>query len=178
MKLVFIYGLPAVGKLTVAKELAAITGYRLFHNHLAVDMLLSVFDFGSEPFVEMRESIWLSVFDQACKAGQTGLIFTFAPENTVRQRFPDDTVSTITSNGGQVYFVQLVCPVAELERRLSLESRHEYKKLTSVEMYRELMASKTFEEPKMPAPDLTVDTDTCSPADAAALIAERLSLKG
>ena len=39
MKLIFIYGLPATGKLTVAVELAAMTGYKLFHNHLVVDLL-------------------------------------------------------------------------------------------------------------------------------------------
>jgi hypothetical protein len=60
MKLIFLYGLPAVGKLTVAKELASATSFKLFHNHLAVDLLLSVFDFGTPPFVELREQIWLS----------------------------------------------------------------------------------------------------------------------
>jgi hypothetical protein len=40
MKLTFIYGLPATGKLTIAVELAAMTGYKLFHNHLVVDLLL------------------------------------------------------------------------------------------------------------------------------------------
>jgi len=56
----------------------------VFHNHLAVDLLLSVFDFGSAPFVEIREEIWLSVFERACRAGLPGLIFTFAPETKIR----------------------------------------------------------------------------------------------
>jgi hypothetical protein len=43
MRLVFIYGIPATGKLTVAQELAKRTGYSLFHNHLVVDLLLSLF---------------------------------------------------------------------------------------------------------------------------------------
>ena len=84
MRLIFLYGMPATGKLTVAQELAAVTGYRPFHNHLAVDLLLSVFEFGSPAFVELRETIWLSVFEQACRSGLPGLIFTFAPERTVR----------------------------------------------------------------------------------------------
>ena len=67
MKLIFIYGMPATGKLTVARELANMTGLKLFHNHLVVDLLLSTFEFGSEPFVELREEIWLSVFRQACR---------------------------------------------------------------------------------------------------------------
>ena len=54
MKLIFLYGLPATGKLTVAHELAAITGFKVFHNHLVVDVLLTVFDFGSPDFVRLR----------------------------------------------------------------------------------------------------------------------------
>jgi hypothetical protein len=83
VKLIFMYGLPATGKLTVGQELAAISGYKLFHNHLVVDLLLSVFEFGSEPFVELREEIWLRVFNEAARCGLPGLIFTFAPEATV-----------------------------------------------------------------------------------------------
>ncbi len=37
--LVYLYGPPAVGKLTVATELQRLTGFRLFHNHLTVDAL-------------------------------------------------------------------------------------------------------------------------------------------
>jgi len=42
MKLLFIYGRPAVGKLTVARAVAERTGGRLFHNHLAVNLALSL----------------------------------------------------------------------------------------------------------------------------------------
>src|SRR5580658_3884413 len=107
MKLIFIYGLPATGKLTVAVELAAMTGYKLFHNHLAVDLLLSVFDFGSAPFVELREEIWLCVFAAACEAKIPGLIFTFAPEATVRPEFIPNTIETVGKHGGELIFVEL-----------------------------------------------------------------------
>jgi hypothetical protein len=36
MDLVFLYGPPAAGKFTVGRELAAITGFGLFHNHLTL----------------------------------------------------------------------------------------------------------------------------------------------
>src|SRR5260370_40642093 len=87
MKLIFLYGLPGVGKLTVARELAKLTGFRIFHNHLAVDLVESVFEFGSLPFVELREKIWLDVFSRAVVANLNGLIFTFAPDHTVRDGF-------------------------------------------------------------------------------------------
>ena len=78
LKLIFIYGLPASGKLTVAQELATMTGLKLFHNHVVVDLLLDVFEFGSPSFVELREKIWIDTFTQACRSQLPGLIFTFA----------------------------------------------------------------------------------------------------
>jgi cytidylate kinase len=37
MKLLFLYGPAASGKLTIARELTTLTGFALFHNHLVVD---------------------------------------------------------------------------------------------------------------------------------------------
>ena len=42
MKLLIIYGPPAVGKLTTAKKLSEITGYCAFHSHLAIDLVSSI----------------------------------------------------------------------------------------------------------------------------------------
>src|SRR5450759_320562 len=115
MKLIFIYGMPASGKLTIARELAGMTGFKLFHNHLVVDLLLSTFEFGSEPFVQLREEIWLSVFAHACRNRTPGLIFTFAPESTVRKTFIGNTIKTVRDAGGEVDFVELACPIEELK---------------------------------------------------------------
>jgi hypothetical protein len=176
MKLIFIYGLPATGKLTVGMELAAMTGFKLFHNHLVVDLLLSVFDFGSPAFVELREDIWLSVFDQACRNQTPGLIFTFAPEATVRPDFVPKTLATVARAGGEVEFVELVCPVAELKRRIASPSRLQYKKLTSVSLFEELQANGSFGVSYLPDARLSVDTSVCTPAEAAREIARVLEL--
>jgi len=172
MKLIFISGLPGVGKLTVAKELSVVTEYKLFHNHLTVDLLLSVFEFGSAQFVELRESIWLSVFDQACRAGLPGLIFTFNAENTVRQSFVTKAQETLAANGGTIYFVELVCDEGELRPRLDTPSRRQYTKLTSWAKYQELKAAGAFSAPKLPGPALIVDTGKLDPKSAALRIAE------
>jgi hypothetical protein len=50
MKLVFLHGSPAVGKLTVAKALLRMVLGRLFDNHAAVDLARTVFDFGAPGF--------------------------------------------------------------------------------------------------------------------------------
>ena len=71
MRLVFIHGPAASGKLTVARELAARTGLSLFHNHLVVDALLAVFPFGSPGFVLLRETMWMDVFRAAAAEGRS-----------------------------------------------------------------------------------------------------------
>jgi hypothetical protein len=177
MKLIFISGLPGVGKLTVAKDLSALTEYRLFHNHLVVDLLLSAFPFGSPQFVELRETIWLLVFEQACRARLPGLIFTFNAENTVRQSFVAKAQQMLTANDGTIHFVELVCDEEELQRRMDAPSRRQYSKLTSWTKYQELKAAGVFSAPKLPAPALTVDTGRVDPKNAALQIAKACGVR-
>jgi hypothetical protein len=176
MRLIFMYGMPATGKLTVARELAKLTGYKLFHNHLAVDLLLPVFEFGSRPFVELREQIWLSVFASAARASIPGMIFTFAPENTVRPQFIQKAVNAVAGSGGSVDFVELTCAHDELKRRIGSGARHQHGKLTSVALFEQLHSAGNFSAPAMPKAALTIDTGSCNPARAALEIAQVLAL--
>jgi hypothetical protein len=176
MRLIFLYGLPATGKHTVAQRLAALTGFKLFHNHLAVDLLLSVFDFGSEPFVELREQIWLSVFDQAAATNLPGLIFTFAPERTVRPTFIPAALDILTRRHATVDFVELTCSLPELRQRLDNPSRQHFQKLTSTELFDQLHADGVFDASHMPTPRLTLDTSLHTPEVAAAKIVQALAL--
>jgi len=176
MKLIFIYGMPATGKLTVAQELVAITGYKLFHNHLVVDLLLSVFEFGSPQFIALREEFWLSTFDQACRSQLPGMIFTFAPEGTVRAGFIGKAVATVAAAGGEIDFIELTCALPELKRRMGSQSRQQFKKLTSVPLFEQLHAEGSFDASYMPVPKLSIDTGLVSSARAALQIARTLEL--
>ena len=176
MRLIFLWGLPASGKLTVARELAILTGWKLFHNHLTVDLLLAVFPFGSKEFVELREEIWLSVFEAAAATECPGLIFTFNPENTVRQSFLEETVDVVAEHGGRVEFVEMFCEESVLERRMDTLERRAHKKMLSVLDYRSLRERGVFASPTMPDPQLRVDTTQQSPRDAAVQIVEGLGL--
>jgi chloramphenicol 3-O-phosphotransferase len=176
MRLIWIYGLPATGKHTIAQHLATLTGYKLFHNHLAVDLLLSVFDFGSEPFVDLREQIWLSVFEQAAATDLPGLIFTFAPERTVRPSFIPTALDILTRSNATVDFVELQCPLPELKQRLDSPSRQRFQKLTSTTLFDQLHADGVFDASHMPKPRLTIDTSLQLPDAIAAQIAQALAI--
>lgn len=174
MRLIFLHGLPGVGKLTVAQELAKLTGYKVFHNHLAVDLVTSVFEFGNPNFVRLRETIWLEVFAAAQREKLPGLIFTFAPERTVRPTFIEQVNELVAGDGGEVVFVELSCAEAEIERRIVEPSRAQFGKLSSLELFRELKTSGAFSYPEMPDSSLTIDTTSVSPTNAATRIAQLL----
>lgn len=170
LKLIFLFGLPGVGKLTVARELEKLTPYSVFHNHLTVDLVQSVFAFGSLPFVELREEVWLAVFSKALEARLDGLIFTFAFDASVSRSFISNTRNLIEAAGGEVLFVELTCSEQALESRIEDPSRQRFGKLSSVQQFRELKASGAFVDPGIPEKRLVVDTTKLSAPDAASLI--------
>lgn len=156
MDLILLHGRAAAGKLTTARVLERRLGYPVFHNHLVVDLLTTVFPFGSEPFVRLREQIWLSVITDAARIGRS-LIFTFAPESTVRYGFPNRLRAAIEDNGGRLCSVQLAVSQDNQEARLGNASRAEFNKLTDVAVLRSLRSSQAAVE--QPPSDLIIDTD-------------------
>ena len=133
MKLIFIYGPPAVGKLTVSNEVAALTGYKVCHNHLSIDAVEPIFDFGTPSFFKLVELIRLETVSEAARQN-VNLIYTFC----YAKDLDDSHVAKITraaeENGGEVCFVLLTAEKDELKKRVLEESRKSYGKAKSVEM--------------------------------------------
>ncbi len=175
MRLVFIHGPAASGKLTVARELAALTGLPLFHNHLVVDALLSVFRFGSPAFVELREKIWMDVF-AAAAAEKRSLIFTFHPEASVAPDFAERVAALVADAGGRVDFVAIACAPDIIEARMEAPSRQASGKLSSLALYHELEARGAFAYPPLPPAAVEIDSGAIAPAEAASLIRDGLGL--
>lgn len=144
MRMIFLHGPAAAGKLTTARALARRTGFAVFHNHLVVDALVALFPFGSDEFVRLRDLYWMSAF-RAAAAARRPFIFTFAPEATVPPDFPARAAAAVTEQGGRVSFVALRVSPEEQESRIENADRREFNKLA----------------------DLTIDTDI-SPADETA----------
>ena len=175
MKLIFLYGAPAAGKLTVGKALAASTGLALFHNHLIVDALTAVFPFGSPSFIALREEFWLATFRAAARERRS-LIFTFAPEPTVAPDFPERARALVREEGGEVVFVRLTLSEREQERRIGNPDRAAMGKLRALDLLHRLRPDLAACEAAMPSPFLTLDTGALSAEAAAGRIAAALDL--
>ncbi|WP_247040214.1 AAA family ATPase [Arthrobacter rhizosphaerae] len=118
MKFVVIFGPPAVGKMTVGHELSKITGFRLFHNHMTIELVLNFFEFGEPQFEALVSEFRQRVFEEVAASDLPGLIFTFvwAVEHESDREFVERSCDIFRDKGAHVYFVELQ---ADLEERLS-----------------------------------------------------------
>src|SRR4030088_509064 len=151
-QVIFLYGRPGVGKLTVGELLSSETGYRLLHNHAVVDLVTSLFSCGPPPFVALRERIWIQAIDAALWAKSSGVIMTFAPEATVTDEFIPKLKSRVAEKKGSIHFIELRCSDQALETRITADSRERYGKLRDVYKYRKLDAAGGVGRPKNARP--------------------------
>lgn len=112
-KFVMIIGPQAVGKMTVGQELSKLTGYKLFYNHMTIEMTKDIFDYDKETFWRMNRIIRNQVFEEFAKSNENGIIFTGCF---------DFSVNKLENENLENYpFLTDECIVVELEA--SLEER-------------------------------------------------------
>jgi len=117
MKFIVIFGPPAVGKMSVGYELAKLTGLKLFHNHLTIDLVLNFFEFGDPRFHQLVTEFRTRVFEEVAASDLPGLIFTYAWALDLEsdKAFIDRSCEIFRQRGAEIYFVELE---AELNERL------------------------------------------------------------
>ena len=176
MKLVIIYGPPAVGKLTVAKELSALTGYKLFHNHLTVDLVASLFKFGTPAFWKNVRYLREYLFEEAA-SNDVNLIFTYVYAAGEDDRIIHRFIHIIEKHGGEVCLVQLKALVEELKKRIVKKERSQHTKMTSAEELEKWLAKYDLFSKIPGRKSLIIDNTKLSPKQAARRIARQFKLR-
>lgn len=183
--LVAIVGPPAAGKMTVGIELSEITGIPLFHNHLSIEAVLPVFEYGSEPFTRLVSDFRFNLFREVAQSGLPGLIYTgvWAFERPDELDYVNRVRAIFEERGGRTVFVELAADLEERLRRNDSEGR-----LTAKASKRDVVASRerllANEENHQlnshgafPLPNhLLIDNTDVSASDAAKRIAEHFEL--
>lgn len=170
MKLIFIYGPPAAGKLTVAKELSKITGYKLFHNHLTADIVNSLFEYGTDFSFKLKEKVYLLLIEAAAKEKVNGVISTFCYSNPEDDKFIKNIIEKVEKYGGHVDFVQLYPDNKELFKRVKGNSRKKFGKLKSIKGLKKTMKKWDLFTPMPFAKSLKIDNTKLNPKKAALMI--------
>ena len=122
MKLVFIFGSGAVGKMTVGQELMKLTGLRLFHNHMTIEPVIAVFGtYNGKVVNEIREVF----FREFAASDQYGMIFTYmwAFDQQSDWNYVAHVKEIFAPYGTEFYYVELVAPREIRLQRNATENR-------------------------------------------------------
>jgi hypothetical protein len=166
MRLLFLHGSPATGKLTVAKALLQTVAGRLFDNHAAIDLARTVFEFGAPGFWELVHSVRYATLEAAAEHGVALVVTTFCyVEPDDRAQF-EKFEEIMQRHGGELLPAFLHCSREEAARRIGNPDRVERRKLTSeASLIKEL---DTYKFVAVPRPGcLMLDTEA-RPAAATA----------
>jgi hypothetical protein len=168
MRLVYLYGPPGVGKLTVARELVALTGFKLLHNHLTVNLVKSIFPFNSEPYIRLMRQFRRDMVAEAARVG-VDLVVTGVYIGTEEQLGGGirRMIEPVYAAGGSVLFVQLVCDRDVWLARVANESRRAEDKLTDPERAVGLFDGRDPFSAMPLEPTLRIDTTHLPPMEAA-----------
>ncbi len=126
MKLVFILGDAAVGKMTVGQELMKITGLRLFHNHMTIEPVIEIFGrYDGKTISEIRDVI----FRNFAASDNEGMIFTLMMDFSLPSEWEylDHVRKFFEPYGTEFYYVELIAPQEVRLRRNVTENRLKHK---------------------------------------------------
>lgn len=167
-RLVFLYGPPAVGKLTVARAIAQREPFRILHNHLTIDPVTEVLSYGSDAFWrvvgQLRRNLVAAAADE-----HIDLIYTyvFAPGD---EQHVADIILPYEQAGGRVFFVQLLAPREVLLQRVLEQSRRAHRKIADTATLERLLDQyEDFTAIANPE-SLTIDLAAASAKEAAGQI--------
>lgn len=126
MKLLFLIGNAAVGKMTVGQELMKITDLRLFHNHMTIEPVIEIFGhYNSHITGRLRDVI----FEEFSGSDEYGMIFTYmwAFDQQDDWDYIEHVKSIFAENNATFYYVELVASQEIRLQRNITESRLYYK---------------------------------------------------
>ena len=119
MKLLFIIGDAAVGKMTVGQELMKITELRLFHNHMTIEPVIEIFGrYDGKTISEIREVI----IKNYAASDNYGMIFTLMMDFDLPSEWEylDHVKGIFEPYGTDFYYVELIAPQEiRLKRNIS-----------------------------------------------------------
>jgi len=174
-QLVFLYGPPAVGKLTVAQELERRGGFRVLHNHVTIDAVTPVLPFGTDAFWSVVRRLRGDLVGAAAREGiDLAYTYVFAPGD---EPHVDAIASAYEEAGGHAAFVRLYASPDELLRRVENESRTTHGKISDAETLRNLLAEHDLFTSIPGRESLEIDLDVTTAAEAADLVLAHVGRK-
>ncbi len=186
MKLVIIFGPQAVGKMAVGQELEKVTGLKLFHNHINIELVSHFFSYGAEAGKRLVHLFRKEIFEEVAKSDLDGLIFTFVWAFNEKEDWDyiDKVCNIFESKGGTSYFVELEADLDERLKRNKSPLRLEHKPTKRNLEFSERELLSSMKKYRLNSMDgeikrenyMRINNTSIRPEEVALMIKERFSL--
>ena len=125
MKFIIITGPQAVGKMTVGQELSKITGLKLLHNHMTIEVVTKIFNYSKDAFKRLNDSFRTQIFEEFAKSDQEGMIFTIVWDFNSKEDWDVvyKYIDIFKKYNSEIYIVELEADLEERLKRNKTENR-------------------------------------------------------
>jgi deoxyadenosine/deoxycytidine kinase len=173
MKLILLYGPPAVGKYTVSKNLSKKTGITLFHSHMVLNDLARIFGYENPARKKLEFEFKLRIMEEAVTQGID--LITTGSITRENKNYYENLFKLVQNKSGRILLVRLLADKSVLLERVEHESRSE--KINDKKKLKEFFKKypenlETFGK----ASQLEIDTTHISPREAVLKIIKHYKL--
>lgn len=161
MKCIVLYGPPAVGKLTVARELAKRGNTHVFDNHKVIELIAPVVGGNDTELITLSYSLQLQILNAAMRLSHEDIIFpfTFTADLQTDIAFLQTIVEAGRAHNVRIDLVHLRAKRHTLLERVVQDSRRGTSKITDPLLLDKLLQTYDFDKP-MPGDDHVININT------------------
>lgn len=175
MKVLFINGSPATGKLVIARALLKKVDGRLMDNHAVIDFAKTIFEFGAPGFWDLVHVARLTALRAAAKQNVPLVVMTFCYSHPSDLTYFRDFECLMAEEGSELLPAHLNCSDQEIARRIGNPDRIERGKTSSTQAIAAF--SEVYHDAEAPADDcLRLDTERTSAEATADKIVQAFGL--
>lgn len=171
--IIHVNGWPGSGKLTIARELAALLDARLLDNHTIINPAEALFDRRDPLNRSLRKALRAAIFEHVAQMKPGILILTDAiSDDAFDSATFEEYRSLAATRGATLVSIVLDCSPERNAERLVAPGRAERRKLTNPAILASLRANHRLLKPTG-VPLIELDVTELAPGEAAAALAER-----
>lgn len=171
--IIHINGWPGSGKLTIARELATLLDARLLDNHTIINPAEALFERRDPLNRSLRKALRTMIFEHVAQMKPGILLLTDAiSDDAFDSALFEEYRALAARRGAALVSIVLECSPEQNAERLVAAGRAERRKLTNPAILASLRASHRLLRPAG-VPLVELDVSELSPAEAAAILAER-----
>jgi broad-specificity NMP kinase len=164
MHLIFLHGVPGVGKRTIARALASELGFPFLDFQNLAHLIGPVFGYNSENFGRLRNDAYQQILSEALTLPEDGLIASFTYDPYINLEHYADFIKTASDGGGIGLFVGLTCDDDELRGRVDDPARHSSKN-SELALLEDDFSENELGTPDLPGPSIVINTTGEAPED-------------